>query len=68
MYDEHLKLDVELFDAIKYYLKSQQVAKALGFIKSHIRSIQAGKDLIEMLDSCKHRNEAVDLEYYYDEK
>ena len=66
--DAHMQLDVELFKIIKYYLKSQQVQKALGFIKSHIRSLQAGKDLIEMLDSCNHRNEAVDLEYFYDEK
>lgn len=64
----HNQLDLKLYDIVKYYLKSNQPLRALTSVKSLIRTIGAGKNLIDLFDDFKMRNLAVDLEKYYEGK
>lgn len=68
LYDEHLKLDLEFYAVIKHYIKTHQIDRALGSVKSFIRTMQAGKNLVDLFDECNHRAEAIELESFYEEK
>ena len=64
----HHELDEKYYTVVKYCLNKEEYFKAVMVAKSNIRSIEAGRKLVELFDYYNRRNLAIELEAYYDER
>jgi hypothetical protein len=59
--DKLVNLDVELSSIVKYFLNTEQIQKAINFVKSQIKSIEIIKNLTDLFDEYGHRGLAIEL-------